>query len=164
MLWKYDLAIWRLVTWGIILVSTLLTHLTQSNQRGGVSINASVYICPNFDKAGGCLCVSEELFISIKYETPTTLQWFHHGCDSVPNHQPHDCLLNRYSDADQRKHQSSASRHWPLCREFTGDRWIPRTNGQLRGKCFHLMTSSWKHQCVWNCVSYDNAYCRVTYT
>ena len=35
-----------------------------------------------------------------------------------------------YSDADQRKHQSS------------GDRWIPRTNGQLRGKCFHLMTSS----------------------
>ena len=45
-----------------------------------------------------------------------------------------------YSDADQRKHKSS--RHWPLCGEFTGDRWIPRTNGQLRGKCFHLMTSS----------------------
>ena len=21
-------------------------------------------------------------------------------------------------------------RHWPLCGEFTGDRWIPRTNGQ----------------------------------
>ena len=36
-----------------------------------------------------------------------------------------------------------APRHWPLCGEFTGDRWIPRTNGQLRGKCFHLMTSSW---------------------
>ena len=28
--------------------------------------------------------------------------------------------------------------------EFTGDRWTPRTNGQLRGKCFHLMTSSRK--------------------
>ena len=28
-----------------------------------------------------------------------------------------------YSDADQRKHQ--APRHWPLCGEFTGDRWIP---------------------------------------
>ena len=45
-----------------------------------------------------------------------------------------------YSDADQTKHQSSASLafvwgiHW--------DRWIPRTKGQLRGKCFHLMTSS----------------------
>ena len=33
-----------------------------------------------------------------------------------------------YSGADQRKH-----------------RWIPRTNGQLRGICFHLMTSSWSH-------------------
>ena len=36
-----------------------------------------------------------------------------------------------------------APRQWPLCGEFTGDRWIPRTNGQWRGKCFHWMTSSW---------------------
>ena len=46
-----------------------------------------------------------------------------------------------YSDANQKN--IKAPRHWPLCGEFTGDRWIPRTNGQLRGKCFHLMTSSW---------------------
>ena len=47
-----------------------------------------------------------------------------------------------YSDADQRKHQSFASLAfvWGSHR----DRWIPRTKGQLRGKCFHLMTSSWK--------------------
>ena len=45
-----------------------------------------------------------------------------------------------YSDADQRKHQSSASLAfvWGIHQ----DRWIPRTKGQLRGKCFHLMTSS----------------------
>ena len=45
-----------------------------------------------------------------------------------------------YSDADQRKHQSSASLAfvWGIHR----DRWIPHTKGQLRGKCFHLMTSS----------------------
>ena len=36
-----------------------------------------------------------------------------------------------------------APRHWPLWGEFTGDRWIPHTKGQLRGKCFHLMTSSY---------------------
>ena len=56
-----------------------------------------------------------------------------------------------YSGADQRKHQSYASlafvrgihwwpaqikenikalRHWPLWEEFTGDQWIPHTNGQ----------------------------------
>ena len=46
-----------------------------------------------------------------------------------------------YSDANQRKHQSYASLAfvWGIHR----DRWIPRTKGQLRGKCFHLMTSSW---------------------
>ena len=44
-----------------------------------------------------------------------------------------------YSDADQRKHQSSASLAfvWGIHR----DRWIPRTKGQLRGQC--LMASSW---------------------
>ena len=46
-----------------------------------------------------------------------------------------------YSDADQRKHQCSAS--LAFVRGIHRDRWIPRTKGQLRGKCFHLMTSSW---------------------
>ena len=46
-----------------------------------------------------------------------------------------------YSDADHRKHQSSAS--LAFVRGIHRDRWIPRTKGQLRGKCFHLMTSSW---------------------
>ena len=46
-----------------------------------------------------------------------------------------------YSDADQRKHQSSAS--LAFVRRIHRDRWIPRTKGQLRGKCFHLMTSSY---------------------
>ena len=48
-----------------------------------------------------------------------------------------------YSGADQRKHQSSASLAfvWGSHR----DRWIPRTKGQLLGKCFHfIMTSSWQ--------------------
>ena len=46
-----------------------------------------------------------------------------------------------YSDADQRKHQNSASLAF-VC-GIHRDRWIPRTKGQLRGKCLHLMTSSW---------------------
>ena len=28
------------------------------------------------------------------------------------------------------KENTKAPRHWPLCEEFTGDRWIPRPNGQ----------------------------------
>ena len=46
-----------------------------------------------------------------------------------------------YSGVDQRKHQSSAS--LSFVRGIHRDRWIPRTKGQLRRKCFHLMTSSW---------------------
>ena len=42
----------------------------------------------------------------------------------------------------QIKENIKAPRHWPLCGEFTRNRWIPRTNGQLCGNCFHLMTSS----------------------
>ena len=44
-----------------------------------------------------------------------------------------------YSDADQRKPKA----HWLLWGEFAADRWIHPTKGQWRGKCFHLMTSSW---------------------
>ena len=43
--------------------------------------------------------------------------------------------------ADQRKLQRSAS--LALVRGIHRDRWIPGTKGQLRGKYFHLMTSSW---------------------
>ena len=63
-----------------------------------------------------------------------------------------------YSDADQRKHQSSAPLAfvWGIHR----DRWIPRTKGQLRGKCFHLMTSSWHPlflgAVISSCISYSN--------
>ena len=45
-----------------------------------------------------------------------------------------------YSGVDQGKHQSSASLTY--VRGIHRDRWIPRRKGLLRGKCFHLMTSS----------------------
>ena len=59
-----------------------------------------------------------------------------------------------YSDADQRKHQRSASLAfvWGIHR----DRWIPRTKGQLHGKCFHLMTSSWQKS--WRRRVYDTLF------
>ena len=47
----------------------------------------------------------------------------------VSNHQPHHCFTQPLIQA-QIKESIKAPRHWPLCGEFTGDRWIPRTNGQ----------------------------------
>ena len=51
-----------------------------------------------------CHCFCMALFLM-----GSSLRWRQNGRDSVSNHQPHDCLLNRYSDVNQRKHQSSAS-------------------------------------------------------
>ena len=44
------------------------------------------------------------------------------------------------SGTRQIKHHSSVS--LAFVRGITGDRWIPLTKGQWRGKCFHLMTPS----------------------
>ena len=80
-------------------------------------------------------------------KTYITLQWRHNGHDSVSNQQPHDRFTQPFIQT-QIKENIKAPRHWPLCGEFTGDRWIPRTKGQLRVKCFHLMTSSWISQVI----------------
>ena len=69
------------------------------------------------------------------------LQWRHNGCGGISNHRRFDCFLNRLFR--QIKENIKAPHHWPLWGESTGHRWIPLTKGQLRGKCFHLMTSSW---------------------
>ena len=55
------------------------------------------------------------------------LEWRHNGHDSVSNHQP---LFTQLFIRAQTKENIKAPRHWPLCGEFTGDRWIPRTKGQ----------------------------------
>ena len=43
-------------------------------------------------------------------------------------------------------------RSCPLWGEYIGDRWIYLTKGQLCGKRFHAMTSSWIN-CCWNIIS-----------
>ena len=73
----------------------------------------------------------------------------HNDHAGVSNHQPHGCLtlFNQSFIQALIKENIKAPRHWPLCGKFTGDRWISRTNGQLRGKCFHFMTSSCWFRC-----------------
>ena len=105
-------------------------------------------------------------FCSVCKDMLLSLQWSHNGRDSVSNHQPHECLLNRLF---RRKENIKAPRHWPLCGEFTGDWWIPHTNGQLRGKCFHLMTSSWSNTIsdrasLYNCRYYTVKYNAISVT
>ena len=78
------------------------------------------------------------------FKASNALQWRHNKCDGVSNRKPHDYLLSRLFRR-RSKENIQAPRHWPLWGEFTGDCWTLRTKGQWRGKCFHLMTSSWPH-------------------
>ena len=73
----------------------------------------------------------------------STLHWRHNDHDRWRLTSLTVVYSTVYWDADLRKHQSSASLAfvWGIHR----DRWIPRAKGQLRGKCFQLMTSSWWH-------------------
>ena len=87
--------------------------------------------------------------------TEITLQWRHNGCNSISNHQTHDCLFNCLF----RRRSKKTSKLRVTCL-FAGNsprnRWIHRTNGQSRGKCFRLMTSSW--HISWYCTAnmYNN--------
>ena len=71
------------------------------------------------------------------------LQWLHNERDGVSNHWRIDCLLNRLFRCRSKK-TPKAPRHWTLWGEFSGHRWIPCSKFQWRGKCFHLMRSSWR--------------------
>ena len=57
----------------------------------------------------GCTCLTH---------CRRTLQWRHNDHDSVSNHQPHGCLLNRLFR--RRSRNIKAPRHWPLWGEFSG--------------------------------------------
>ena len=71
-----------------------------------------------------------------------TLQWRRNGRDSVSNHQPHDCSLNRLFS---RSKKTSKLRATGLCAgnsPGTGEFSAQMTS--YAEECFHLMTSSWR--------------------
>ena len=69
------------------------------------------------------------------------LQWCHNEFDDVSNHRRLDCFFHRFSRSRSKK--TSKFCVTGFVRESTGDRWIPLTKAQQRGKCFHLTMSLW---------------------
>ena len=99
--------------------------------------------------------ILRELYLTYGYFV-LTLQWHHNDHDGVSNHQPHGCLPNRLF-----RRRSKKTPNLRVTVLFAGDRWIPRTNGQLRGKCFHLMTWSWISRIVVCWSKYHNKWAHV---
>ena len=105
------------------------------------NIYICVCVCVCVSKEGVCYKITFTHFIISCWKIiviTVTSRWARLGLKS-----PASRLFTQSFIQTQIKEYIKAPRHWPLCGEFTGDRWIARTNGQLRGKCFHLMTSSW---------------------
>ena len=139
-----------------IIAMCLIYQIKQLNQTGGLNIILKEILNisdMNISVAVVALCIACMYVIHVNHvnhltvdnvaseaERPralwlTSLQWRHNGRDSVSNHQRHDCLLNRLF----RRRSKKTSK---LCVTGLCEGNSPRTNGQLRGKCFHLMTSS----------------------
>ena len=71
----------------------------------------------------------------------SSLHWRHNGRDSVSNHQPHDCLLNRFFSRTSKK--TSKLRVTGLCvGNSPGTGEFP-TQMASNAEFFHLMTSSY---------------------
>ena len=68
------------------------------------------------------------------------LRWRHNWRDSVSNHQPHGCLLNRLFKRRLKKN-IKAPRYWPLCGEFTGSGEFPAQ----RASCAENVSIWWRH-------------------
>ena len=87
------------------------------------------------------LCIEVWWKVSLAAGYRTTLQLRHNERDGVSKHQPHNCYPSFYSDADQRKHQRSAS--------LASVRGIHREpvnsphKGPVTRKIFHFMRLSW---------------------
>ena len=87
-----------------------------------------------------------------------TLQWWNNARGCVSNHRRIECLLKRLF---RRRSKKTSKLRVTLWGEFTGDRWIPCTKGQWRGKCFHLMASSRKKELQLNAFSHPEFELRV---
>ena len=92
----------------------------------------------NDPKYAICVLVATRL-----YYKALTLRWHQNGRDSVSNHQLHGCLFNRLFR--RRSKKTSKLRVTGLCLGNSPGPVNSPHKGQLRGKCFHLMTSSWNN-------------------
>ena len=77
----------------LFLIKMAATSMTVIKKKDLVVLNLfrkTWWTCLNF-----FYHLSTEIAQVFKYQSHDTLQWRQNGRDSVSNHQPHDCLLNR---------------------------------------------------------------------
>ena len=95
------------------------------NTLGDISLTSHLHFATMASSATQPIfCGISDNFVRGLYITLTS-QWVRWRLKS-----PASPLFSQPFIQAQIKEYIKAPRHWPLCGEFTGDRWIPRTNGQ----------------------------------
>ena len=89
--------------------------------------NSTVCSAPNPNQQERNIWMAPQISFAVSYfrrwKLHTSLQWRHNERGGVSNHP----LIAQLLVHAKVKENIKAPRHWPLCGEFTGDRWIPRT-------------------------------------
>ena len=105
------------------------SNIWTSTYIGNVSVHLKWLKYNIAPKAISCevVCIFLRVYCAYVHihEAFSVLQWRHNGRDGVSNH-----LFTQPFNQAQAKQNIKAPRYWPLCGEFTGDLWIPRTNDQ----------------------------------
>ena len=140
--WDHDNTLHRKVCWGLGILYLWRTYLYQHCYfNDALIIKALVFdVCmrPRFLHSFVFFLITlVTYYVHIKtlfgaefvHMHVVSVQLRHSGRDGVSNHQPHHSFSQPFIQT-QIEENIKAPRLWPLCGEFTGDRWIPRTNGQ----------------------------------
>ena len=117
--------VWK---WISIFIPQFLIH---ANKRGSRAIGCKFFrLCQN--PFGTWVMIFWKNKINIM-----ALQWHHNGHGSISNHQPHDCLLNRWFRCRSKK--TSKLRVTGLC----------AGNSQRTGECLAQMASNTENVSIW---------------
>ena len=94
--WLYSF-IFSCCKWILLCVETGCTALVDMKTRRRRSdINLTNYQIAVWLTIGRLFCIMAWKLTDTRLDPNTTLLWRHNGRGSVSNHQPHDCLLNRF--------------------------------------------------------------------
>ena len=93
--------------------------IAASVDKGNFESKTKTAIIYQWTLANMVICFDDKIIHSDQYFTEVCfpLQWRHNERYGVPNHQPHDCFIQPFIQA-QIKENIKATRHWPLWGEF----------------------------------------------
>ena len=97
------------------------------------------------------------MLLEVLVSSSIALQWRHDGHDSVSNHQPHDCLLNRLF-----RHRSKKTLKLRVTGLYDGNSPVTGEFHTQRSNNAENVSIWWRHHCSY-CVWFPGTFCVAAY-